>query len=41
MYFDSIMNYKRYFPIPQEWEIMQWMIKPQQALSIGIKILTF
>jgi len=35
-YFDSFLDYKR-FPIPKEYNIKLWMIKPEQALSIETK----
>jgi len=30
-YFDSILDYKQYFPMPKKSNINAWMIKPQHA----------
>ena len=34
-----ILGFKRYFPIPNDPNIMQWMVKTEQALSKEIRIL--
>jgi len=32
-YLAPIQSFKRYFPIPNDPNIMQWMGKPKQALN--------